>query len=244
MSPTSCQTAPPRGAKYTHTWQAIQIAPLKSREAPQRSGSFKALRYIPSMSPALNFCSVCGHAITLRIPPDDNRERACCDHCGTIHYVNPKLVVGTVCTWRDQVLLCRRAIEPRRNYWTLPGGFLEVGETTAAGAIRETDEEAGARIAIGPLFTMLDVVHVHQVHLFYRAELLDIDFAPGEESLEVQLFAESDIPWDELAFRTVSTTLQYFFADRLRGHFELHTAALVGSPRLFTAAVSVAGAVP
>ncbi|MEO8935849.1 MAG: NUDIX hydrolase [Burkholderiaceae bacterium] len=192
----------------------------------------------------MNFCSVCSHAITLRIPPDDNRERACCDKCGAIHYVNPRMVVGTLCTWHDQVLLCRRAIEPRRNYWTLPGGFLETGETTAAGAIRETDEEAGARIVLGPLFTMLDVVHVHQVHLFYRAELLDIDFAPGEESLEVQLFSESDIPWDELAFRTVSTTLHHFFADRLRGDFELHTGAVEGLPRMPTPAASAAGAAP
>ncbi len=187
------------------------------------------------MSPALNFCSLCGHAITLRIPPGDNRERACCDACGTIHYVNPKMVVGTVPVWGDQVLLCRRAIEPRRNYWTLPAGFLEVNETAGAGAIRETDEEAGARIILGPLFTMLDVVHVHQVHVFYRAELLDTDFAPGEESLEVQLFGEADIPWDELAFRTVSTTLRHFFADRQRGHFELHTAAIDWSPRSLTA---------
>jgi len=196
------------------------------------------------MSPALNFCSVCAHAITVRTPPDDNRDRACCDHCGAIHYVNPKMVVGTVPVWGDQVLLCRRAIEPRRNYWTLPAGFLEVDETTAAGAIRETDEEAGARIELGPLFTMLDVVHVHQVHLFYRAALLDTDFAPGEESLEVQLFHEADIPWDELAFRTVSSTLRHFFADRARGHYELHTAAIDWSPRAAIATPATVSAVP
>ena len=193
------------------------------------------------MTPALNFCSVCGHAITVRIPPDDNRNRACCDSCGAIHYVNPKLVVGTIPVWREQVLLCRRAIEPRRNYWTLPAGFLEADETTAAGATRETDEEAGARIVIGPLFTMLDVVHVHQVHLFYLAELVDSDFAPGEESLEVQLFDEADIPWDELAFRTVSTTLRHFFADRVAGRFSLHTDAIDWPARpAITAATPVA----
>ena len=191
------------------------------------------------MSPALNFCSVCGHAIVFRVPPGDNRRRGCCDGCGTIHYVNPRIVVGTVPVWKDQILLCRRAIEPRRNYWTLPAGFLEVDESVAAGAVRETVEEAGAHIVLGPLFTMLDVVHVHQVHLFYRAELLDLDFAPGEESLEVELFDEAHIPWDELAFRTVSTTLRHFFADRQRGLFELHAAALDGSPRPTVAAAAV-----
>ena len=183
------------------------------------------------MSLPANFCGVCGHEITERIPDGDNRLRACCDSCGAIHYVNPRLVVGTIPVWGDQVLLCRRAIEPRRNYWTLPAGFLEVGETVAAGATRETDEEAGARIVLGPIFTMIDVLHVGQVHVFYRATLVDDAFAPGEESLEVKLFDEADIPWDELAFRTVSMTLRHFFEDRARGHFELHTGAIEWSPR-------------
>lgn len=196
------------------------------------------------MSLASNFCSVCGHAIAHRIPPGDNRTRACCDACGAIHYVNPRMVVGTIPVWGEQVLLCRRAIEPRRNYWTLPAGFLEVEESVGAGATRETDEEAGARITLGPLFTMLDVIHVHQVHLFYRATLLDTDFAPGEESLEVKLFDEADIPWDELAFRTVSMTLRHFFADRARGHFELHTGAIEWSPRARADAAPVASATP
>ncbi len=196
------------------------------------------------MTQATNFCSVCGHAIAHRVPPGDNRPRACCDACGAIHYVNPRMVVGTVPVWGEQVLLCRRAIEPRRNYWTLPGGFLEVGETVGAGAARETDEEAGARIALGPLFTMLDVLHVHQVHAFFRATLLDTDFAPGEESLEVKLFDEAGIPWDELAFRTVSITLRHFFEDRARGRFELHTGAVDGSPRPRRESVAATSAVP
>lgn len=183
------------------------------------------------MTPALNFCSVCGHAITLRAPEGDNRVRACCDQCGAVHYVNPKMVVGTVPTWGDQVLLCRRAIEPRRGFWTLPAGFLEADETAADGAIRETDEEAGARIVIGPLFTMYDVVHVHQIHLFYLARLVDIDFMPGIESLEVRLFDEADIPWDELAFRTITATLRRFFEDRRRGRFDLHTGPIEVSSR-------------
>ncbi len=196
------------------------------------------------MGIANNFCSVCGHAITQRIPEGDNRLRACCDHCGAVHYVNPRMVVGTIPVWNDQVLLCRRAIEPRRNFWTLPAGFLEVDESTADGATRETTEEAGARIELGPLFTMFDVVHVHQVHLFYRARLLDTDFDPGEESLEVQLFAEADIPWDELAFRTVSKTLRHFFDDRARGVFELHTGAIQWSPPARVVADMPVGAMP
>jgi len=133
-------------------------------------------------------------------------------------------VVGTLPVWNEQVLLCRRAIEPRHGYWTLPAGFMEIGETTAQGAIRETDEEAGARVELQELFTLLNVPHVHQVHLFYRARLLDLDFAPGEESLEVRLFHETEIPWEDLAFPTTAQTLHFFFADRLAGHFALHTA--------------------
>lgn len=172
------------------------------------------------------YCSACGHALARRVPAGDNRERDCCDACGTVHYVNPRPVVGTVPVWGEQVLLCRRAIEPRLGKWTLPAGFMEVGETTAAGALRETIEEAGARIALGPLFTMIDVPHVEQVHIFYRADLLDLAFVPGEESLEARLFAEHEIPWDEIAFRTVATTLRLFFADRARGAFGTHTPSI------------------
>jgi len=168
----------------------------------------------------MNFCSECGHAVALSIPEGDNRPRHVCTQCGTIHYQNPKMVIGSIPVWEDegtlQVLLCRRAIEPRLGYWTLPAGFMENGETTAEAAVRETEEEAGANIELGPLFTLLNVAHVHQVHMFYLARLLDLDFAPGEESLEVQLFAERDIPWDELAFPTIRTTLELFFADRVK----------------------------
>lgn len=179
----------------------------------------------------MNYCSNCGKTVALRMPDGDNRLRHCCDHCGTIHYQNPRLVVGTIPVWEDKILLCRRAIEPRLGYWTLPAGFMENGETVGDGATRETSEEAGARIELGPMFTMIDVIHVHQVHVFFRATLRDIDFAPGTESLEVQLFDESEIPWQELAFRTVSLTLQRFFEDRKRGSFALHTDAIrYGAP--------------
>jgi ADP-ribose pyrophosphatase YjhB (NUDIX family) len=172
----------------------------------------------------MNFCSECGHAVALSIPEGDNRPRHVCTQCGTIHYQNPKMVIGSIPVWDPalahegtlQVLLCRRAIEPRLGYWTLPAGFMENGETTGEAAVRETEEEAGANIELGPLFTLLNVAHVHQVHMFYLARLLDLDFAPGEESLEVQLFTERDIPWDELAFPTIRTTLELFFADRVK----------------------------
>ncbi len=160
--------------------------------------------------------------MTYAVPADDNRERAVCTLCATVHYQNPLMVVGTVPVWGDQVLLCRRAIEPRHGLWTLPAGFLELGESTDVGAERETTEEAGARVEMGPLYTVLNVVRVGQVHFFYRAALKDINFAPGPESLEAKLFTEAQIPWDELAFRTVTATLRHFFEDRRRGRFELH----------------------
>ncbi|MBA2411682.1 MAG: NUDIX hydrolase [Burkholderiaceae bacterium] len=172
------------------------------------------------------YCSVCGNATFSQIPPGDNRLRECCAHCGTVHYVNPRPVVGTIPVWGDQILLCKRAIEPRLGKWTLPAGFMETGESTGAGAVRETVEEAGARVILGPLFSMIDVPHVQQVHIFFRAELLDTEFSIGTESLDVRLFSERDVPWAEIAFRTVSTTLELFFADRARGEFGTYTRAL------------------
>jgi ADP-ribose pyrophosphatase YjhB (NUDIX family) len=172
----------------------------------------------------IRFCRACGGAVAYHVPADDNRERAVCSGCGAIHYENPLNVVGTVPTWGEQVLLCRRAIEPRRGLWTLPAGFLELGETSGQGALRETMEEAGAQVQLGPLFTVLDVVRVGQIHLFYRATMTSPDLDPGPESLEARLFDEADVPWDELAFRTVRETLRLFFADRRRGEFVVHTA--------------------
>ncbi|CAG2130411.1 NUDIX hydrolase [Cupriavidus plantarum] len=176
----------------------------------------------------MKFCSNCGHAVVLRVPDGDNRPRSMCDSCGTIHYENPRNVVGTIPVWEDKILICKRAIEPRYGFWTLPAGFMEIGETTAQGALRETLEEAGARARIGELFSMLNVPHVHQVHMFYLAALDDLDFAPGEESLEVKLVTEDEMPWDDLAFPTVIHTLRSFFADRAAGRladgsWRLHT---------------------
>jgi ADP-ribose pyrophosphatase YjhB (NUDIX family) len=172
----------------------------------------------------IRYCRACGTAVAYRVPADDNRERAVCPSCARVHYENPLNVVGTVPVWGDKVLLCKRAIEPRYGLWTLPAGFLELGESTEQGAIRETDEESGARIELGPLFTMLNVVRVGQLHLFYRATMTSPELNPGTESLEARLFAEHEVPWDEIAFRTVRETLRLFFADRQRGQFELHCA--------------------
>jgi ADP-ribose pyrophosphatase YjhB (NUDIX family) len=170
----------------------------------------------------IRHCRVCGTPVERRIPADDNRERAVCPACGEIHYENPLNVVGTVPVWGDQVLLCKRAIEPRYGFWTLPAGFLELGESTAAGAMRETDEEAGAHIELEGFFSMLNVVRVGQVHLFYRARLLDTRLNPGTETLEAKLFTEAEIPWDQLAFKTVRRTLELFFEDRRNGQFSIH----------------------
>ncbi|MFZ4651094.1 MAG: NUDIX hydrolase [Rubrivivax sp.] len=172
----------------------------------------------------IRHCRHCGSAVSYLVPEGDNRERAVCPSCAHIHYENPLNVVGTVPFWEDQVLLCRRNIEPRHGKWTLPAGFHELGESTAAGALRETDEEAGARIDLLGLFSVLNVVRVGQVHLYYRARLLDTNFAPGPETIEARLFREEEIPWEEIAFRTVSVTLERYFEDRRRGVFGVHSA--------------------
>jgi ADP-ribose pyrophosphatase YjhB (NUDIX family) len=172
--------------------------------------------------PPLTHCSNCGTPLIRSVPPGDGRERAVCPACGAIHYENPKMVVGCIPVWEDKLLLCKRAIEPRYGYWTLPAGFMENGETTAEGAARETMEEAGATVHNLRPFALLDVAHVHQVHMFYLADLAAPVYAAGEESLEVGLYAEHEIPWEDLAFRTVIETLRAFFADRKAGHYGFH----------------------
>ncbi|MDB5820529.1 MAG: ADP-ribose pyrophosphatase, partial [Rhizobacter sp.] len=171
---------------------------------------------------SIKHCKACGGPCVYVVPPDDNRERATCTLCGLVHYENPLNVVGTVPAWEDKVLLCRRNIEPRYGFWTLPAGFMELGESVEDGALRETVEEAGAHVEMQGLYTMLNVIRVGQVHLFYRARLLDTDFDPGPETIECQLFSESEIPWDDLAFRTVRETLVHYFADYKRGDFPIH----------------------
>lgn len=176
--------------------------------------------------PLLKHCSVCGAAVVYRLPDDgDTKDRAVCPACCTVHYQNPLNVVGTVPVAGvdgKRVLLCKRNIEPRWGKWTLPAGFMELGETTAEGAARETLEEAGAEFEMQGLFSIVNVVRLGQVHFFYRARLLSEQFNPGHETIEARLFSEAEIPWDELAFKTVSETLMLYFADHRRGAFGIH----------------------
>ena len=173
----------------------------------------------------IKHCKNCGAAVVYRLPDDgDTKNRAVCSACNTVHYENPLNVVGTVPVWDDKVLLCKRNIEPRKGKWTLPAGFMELEETTAEGAARETVEEAGAQFEMQSLFSVLSVPRVGQVHLFYRAKLTSDQFNPGFETMEAKLFAESDIPWDDIAFRTVKVTLEKYFADKAKGSFGVHEA--------------------
>jgi ADP-ribose pyrophosphatase YjhB (NUDIX family) len=173
--------------------------------------------------PPIKHCKDCGTAVVYRLPDDgDTKQRAVCPACGTIHYENPLNVVGTVPYWGDYVLLCKRNIEPRRGLWTLPAGFMELNETTVEGAARETVEEAGAQFEMQELFSLVNVARVGQVHLFYRAALTSDQFDPGHETMEARLFLESEIPWEEIAFRTTRETLLRFFSDRRGGQFSVH----------------------
>lgn len=169
----------------------------------------------------MKFCSQCGAMVKYKIPEGDNLPRFVCDACGTIHYQNPKIVTGCIPEWEDKILLCRRAIEPRQGLWTLPAGFMENAETSNEGAARETLEEACAQVEVGDLYSLFNIPHINQVYLLFRARLLDLDFSPGEESLEVKLFTESEIPWDELAFAVVKETLERYFKDRSSGAYTL-----------------------
>lgn len=164
----------------------------------------------------MKFCQHCAGPITHHVPAGDNKPRYCCLRCDVVFYQNPNNIVGTLPVYGDRVLLCKRAIEPRRGKWTLPAGFMENGESTLSGAIRETAEEAHALIRAQDcqLYTLFSLPHINQVHWFFLTTLPTPTFAAGQESLEVALFAEHEIPWDEIAFAVVKITLQQYFADR------------------------------
>ena len=175
----------------------------------------------------MKYCSECGEKVVISIPEGDNRPRHVCGNCSLIHYQNPKMVVGCLVEHDDKVLLCKRAIEPRYGLWTLPAGFMENDETTMQAAARETVEEAGADVEITQLFTMFSLPHIDQVYMLYRARFKEVTFAAGTESLEVALFSESEIPWDEIAFPVISESLKRFFADKKAGRFQIHNGAML-----------------
>lgn len=172
----------------------------------------------------IQHCQQCGTKVIHRLPDDgDTKIRAVCPACSKVHYENPLNVVGTIPVWGEKILLCKRNIEPRKGKWTLPAGFMELDETTSEGAARETIEEAGAEFELGSLFSLINVARVGQVHLFYCATLVSDRFDPGPETMQAQLFSEDEIPWDDIAFRTVKETLIHFLADRKSGHVGFHT---------------------
>ncbi len=178
----------------------------------------------------MKYCSHCSAAVELLIPEGDSLPRYVCTACHEIHYQNPKVVVGCIPEWEDKILLCRRAIEPRLGWWTVPAGFMENNETLAQAAARETLEEANARVEIGNLYAIYSLPHISQVYVLFRAQLLDLDFKPGIESLEVKLMSENEIPWQDMAFRVIHDPLKKYFAERGQGKLGFHMGVIDRSP--------------
>lgn len=176
----------------------------------------------------MKYCNYCAEPLHLVVPPGDDRLRHVCSVCEAVHYQNPRIITGCIPVFGEQVLLCRRAIDPRRGFWTLPAGFLEHGETIADGARRECQEEANAQVVIDALCGIYDILPIGQVYMWHRATLLDATFSPGHESLETALFAEHQIPWKDLAFRAVTLALEQFFAERRAGQFSLDIRTIEG----------------
>lgn len=172
----------------------------------------------------MKFCSTCGDRVTLSIPQGDNRKRHICvnQQCETIHYQNPRIITGCLPIFEEKILLCKRAIEPQYGKWTLPAGFMENGESTEDGAIRESMEEANASLTVDSLYAIYNLPYINQVYFFYKATLNNMNFSAGEESLDVQLFEEEDVPWQDLAFSVIGETLKYYFDDRKTHTYPLH----------------------
>ncbi len=160
------------------------------------------------------FCTQCGHSMIRQIPEDDDHVREVCASCGHVHYENPKMVVGTIPVFQKRILMCKRNIEPRKGWWTLPAGYLENDESVQQGAVRETLEETRAQVRILSPYRMFNILFVDQIYLMFIAELLSQDFGPTPESTDVRLFSESDIPWDEIAFDVIRQTMKDYFQDR------------------------------
>ena len=188
-----------------------QFAPIAEKDDPR----------------SMNFCGACGAAVEQKVPPGDNRLRHVCSSCDKIHYQNPKVVAGCIPVWEDKVLLCKRAIDPRCGYWTLPAGFMEMDETLRQAAARETMEEANARVEILNLFAVFSLPHVNQVYMMFNARMLAPDCFAGDESQEVRLYSEADIPWEQLAFPTIRHSLKFFFEDRENQAQRLHTGDII-----------------
>ena len=179
----------------------------------------------------MNYCCNCGDTVKLGTPSGDDRPRYLCESCGTIHYENPKVVVGCIPEMNGKILLCRRAIEPRSDKWTLPAGYLENGETVAQGALRETFEEAGARIEIIAPYALFNICYVNQIYVMFRARLLEGHIEAGSESSEVRFFSEKDIPWDQIAFTVIEKTLRQYFKDKPTGFFPFHMGDILPKTR-------------
>jgi ADP-ribose pyrophosphatase YjhB (NUDIX family) len=178
----------------------------------------------------MKFCGECGKSVSKRVPQGDNLPRFVCDSCQAIHYHNPKIVAGCIPEWKDRILLCRRAIEPKSGLWTYPAGFMEIGESTEEAARRETLEEAGAQVSITRLHSVLSLPHIGQVYLTFIGRLDAEAFEAGAESLDVRLFERRDIPWDDIAFPVVEDALRRYVQDAAGGTFCLHVADV--GPRL------------
>lgn len=179
----------------------------------------------------MKYCSDCGTPVEHKIPFGDHLPRAICPACGTVHYRNPKVIVGCIPEWGDQILMCKRAIEPRLGRWTFPAGFLEQHESSGQGAAREALEESRGEVEIGELFVVINVPYVSQVYMVHRARLLAPQFGPTSESSEVVLMGEDEIPWDEIAFPTIWHSLKFFYADRKAGRKGFHTLDLLHKPK-------------
>ncbi|MGD2137073.1 MAG: NUDIX hydrolase [Gammaproteobacteria bacterium] len=178
----------------------------------------------------MQYCSQCGARVTEKIPAGDDRPRHVCESCQTVHYQNPKIVAGCIPVWENRLLLCRRAIEPRHGLWTLPAGFMENGESTEQAAVRETREEACAEVGNLALYGVFSIPHISQVYMMFRGRLQTRQFGPGRESLEVRLFDEGRIPWDDLAFPVVRLTLERYFRDIRTNRFPVHVENITRHP--------------
>ena len=175
----------------------------------------------------MNYCSACGEKVSFIVPQGDNRQRYVCKSCQTIHYENPKIVTGCIAQWQDRILLCKRAIEPRHGLWTLPAGFMENEETNLQGAARETAEEANAKVENMQLFCVFSIAHINQLYTMYRGDLVDGVASPGEESLDVALLTESEIPWQDIAFQVINETLKLYYQDKKQGNYKTHYGDII-----------------